>query len=160
MRNGFHQENANYKKRDEGIMQLSLIASVHKMRKFLEPLVKRCAEDFTLDELQPMFDVLNSEVVAALMLYKSVGQTAMCHFRVSREQCPVAVEARSLRGLAITGVGKQLFSYHVFVTCIHCNLKRCIECNGTNIMPGVCSAAKNMNVKEIEDSVRALLDRI
>jgi len=164
----FIKKMADYQKGDKGMLSLLRIASDHKLDKFLEPLVRRCAENFSLQELQAVFDVLKSEVVAALMLYKTVLgiNPTFCQFHVSRENCPGMGQNASNYYLPPTNSGRPTYygtsfsSNHPFVICIRCNLKRCIECNGANIMPGVCSGAKNMNVKDIEDSVRALLDRI
>jgi len=151
----FIKKMADYETGDKGMLRLLLLASDHKMRKFLEPLVKKCAEDFTLLELQAMFDVLNSEVIAALMLYKSVKHASICQFRISREHCPVAI----LRLQQPLGFLKY-DSHHDFGTCIRCNFKRCIDCMGEYSLfsRSVCSSAPSM--KSIEDSVRALLNRM
>lgn len=71
------------------LLELLSLASKHRLSRFLEPCVKRCAAEFDLAKVEEISDGLRSEVIAAILYCKSACSDIACSLISNVNHCPI-----------------------------------------------------------------------
>lgn len=129
-------------KSQEKLFCILRVGSKWRMRSLLQECIKKCAQEFTVQQLQPLFEDLRSEVIASLMLYASMSSPdGKCQY---------------VCGGGHGGSRCQTHKRLGNMVCVYCGIYRCGACLNDGPERGTCT----MTLGQVDETVKSLLDRM